>query len=113
MTSVLKDKNYLAYRFNVFFRLRGLLWPDILHSIPENIYLLPVALVAYGIINQYCLKMIGGPIGGTISDKILKSPRQYLCYTFIISTAAPRTVDYAAARKYAGSFRWHVLALAR
>lgn len=43
---------------------------------------------AYGIINQYCLKMIGGPIGGMISDKILKSPSKYLCYTFIISTAA-------------------------
>ncbi|EJY0621661.1 MFS transporter, partial [Escherichia coli] len=55
----------------------------------KNIYLLPVALVgAYGIINQYCLKMIGGPIGGMISDKILKSPSKYLCYTFIISTAA-------------------------
>ena len=32
--------------------------------------------------------MIGGPIGGMISDKILKSPSKYLCYTFIISTAA-------------------------
>lgn len=51
--------------------------------------MLPVALVgAYGIINQYCLKMIGGPIGGLIADKILKSPSKYLFYTFCISTLA-------------------------
>lgn len=52
----------------------------------SNIYALPIALVgAYGIINQYCLKMVGGPIGGLIADKVLKSPSKYLFYTFIIS----------------------------
>lgn len=29
--------------------------------------------------------MVGGPIGGLIADKILKSPTKYLFYTFIIS----------------------------
>lgn len=29
-------QNYLAYRFQRLLRLRGLLWPDILHSIPEK-----------------------------------------------------------------------------
>ena len=43
---------------------------------------------AYGIINQYCLKMVGGPIGGLIADKILKSPSKYLFYTFCVSTVA-------------------------
>lgn len=82
-------QNYLAYRFQRLLRLRGLLWPDILHSIPEkHLSIARCAGGAYGIINQYCLKMIGGPIGGMISDKILKSPSKYLCYTFIISTAA-------------------------
>lgn len=52
----------------------------------SNIYALPIALVgAYGIINQYCLKMVGGPIGGLIADKVLQSPSKYLFYTFIIS----------------------------
>lgn len=32
--------------------------------------------------------MIGGPIGGLIADKILKSPSKYLFYTFCISTLA-------------------------
>ena len=60
MTSVLRDKTIWLIAFNVFF--------------------------VYAV---YCgLKMIGGPIGGMISDKILKSPSKYLCYTFIISTAA-------------------------
>ncbi len=36
MTSVLRDKTIWLIAFNVL-RLRGLLWPDILHSIPENI----------------------------------------------------------------------------
>ena len=89
MTSVLKDKTIWLIAFNVFFVYA--VYCGLTFFIPflKNIYLLPVALVgAYGIINQYCLKMIGGPIGGMISDKILKSPSKYLCYTFIISTAA-------------------------
>ncbi|WP_142907962.1 MFS transporter, partial [Klebsiella pneumoniae] len=86
---VLKDKTIWLIAFNVFFVYA--VYCGLTFFIPflKNIYLLPVALVgAYGIINQYCLKMIGGPIGGMISDKILKSPSKYLCYTFIISTAA-------------------------
>ncbi|NEN73991.1 MFS transporter, partial [Escherichia coli] len=88
-TSVLRDKTIWLIAFNVFFVYA--VYCGLTFFIPflKNIYLLPVALVgAYGIINQYCLKMIGGPIGGMISDKILKSPSKYLCYTFIISTAA-------------------------
>ncbi len=69
MTSVLRDKTIWLIAFNVFC-LRGLLWPDILHSIPEkHLSIARCAGGAYGIINQYCLKMIGGPIGGMISDK--------------------------------------------
>ena len=74
--------------FNVFFVYA--VYCGLTFFIPflKNIYALPIALVgAYGIINQYCLKMIGGPIGGLISDKILKSPSKYLCYSFIVSVA--------------------------
>ncbi|MEX9827253.1 MFS transporter [Raoultella planticola] len=89
MSSVLKDKTIWLIAVNVFFVYA--VYCGLTFFIPflKNIYLLPVALVgAYGIINQYCLKMIGGPVGGIISDKILKSPSKYLCYTFFISTAA-------------------------
>lgn len=52
----------------------------------KDIYGMPVALVgAYGIINQYCLKMVGGPIGGFLADKTFKSPSKYLRITFVFA----------------------------
>ncbi|EAO8958091.1 MFS transporter [Salmonella enterica] len=55
----------------------------------KDIYALPVALVgAYGIINQYGLKMVGGPVGGFLADKIAHSPVIYLKWTFLISAIA-------------------------
>ena len=89
ISSVLKDKTIWLIAFNVFFVYA--VYCGLTFFIPflKNIYLLPVALVgAYGIINQYCLKMVGGPIGGLIADKILKSPSKYLFYTFCVSTVA-------------------------
>lgn len=88
MSSILKNKTVWMIAFNVFFVYA--VYCGLTFFIPflKNIYALPIALVgAYGIINQYCLKMIGGPIGGLISDKILKSPSKYLCYSFIVSVA--------------------------
>ena len=53
----------------------------------KDIYGLPVALVgAYGIINQYGLKMVGGPIGGFIADKKCKSAAKYLRISFAVAT---------------------------
>ncbi|MCP1125705.1 MFS transporter [Bacillus sp. AFS018417] len=50
----------------------------------KEIYGMPVALVgAYGIINQYALKMLGGPLGGFLADKKFKSPSKYLRVAFI------------------------------
>lgn len=55
----------------------------------QEIYGLPVMLVgAYGIINQYGLKMIGGPVGGFLADKKFKSPAKYLRVAFLIAAAA-------------------------
>ncbi|MBO0477652.1 MFS transporter [Vagococcus sp. DIV0080] len=52
----------------------------------KDIYGMPVALVgAYGIINQYGLKMVGGPVGGIVTDKVFKSPTKYLRFTFLLS----------------------------
>ncbi|OFI38814.1 hypothetical protein BIU82_17270 [Arthrobacter sp. SW1] len=48
------------------------------------VYGLPVALVgAYGIINQYGLKILGGPIGGVLSDKVFKSSSWYIRVAFL------------------------------
>lgn len=52
----------------------------------KEIYGMPVALVgAYGIINQYGLKMVGGPLGGFLADKTFKSPSKYLRLAFVLS----------------------------
>ncbi|MGY2342198.1 MFS transporter [Pseudomonas sp. SDO5532_S415] len=50
----------------------------------KEVYGLPVALVgAYGIINQYFLKILGGPAGGFIADKRFKSTSRYLKWAFM------------------------------
>lgn len=50
----------------------------------KDMYELPVALVgAYGIINQYFLKVLGGPAGGYMSDKTFRSPSRYLKWAFL------------------------------
>ncbi|MBI6871961.1 MFS transporter [Clostridium aciditolerans] len=55
----------------------------------KDIYGLPVTLLgAYGIINQYGLKMIGGPIGGYLADKKCKSASKYLRASFIVVIVA-------------------------
>lgn len=51
----------------------------------QEIYALPLTLVgAYGIINQYGLKMIGGPVGGLLADKVFKSSAKYIRFAFVI-----------------------------
>ncbi|WP_047528880.1 MFS transporter [Pseudomonas sp. 11/12A] len=50
----------------------------------KEMYGLPVALVgAYGIMNQYFLKILGGPAGGFIADKQFKSTSRYLKWAFL------------------------------
>lgn len=86
MSNVLKNKVVWLIAFNIFFVYS--VYCGITFFIPflRDVYVLPVALVgAYGIVNQYCLKMIGGPIGGVLADKIFKSPSKFLCFTFLLS----------------------------
>lgn len=55
----------------------------------KDIYCMPVALIgAYGIINQYGLKMVGGPVGGILADKVFKSPTKFLRFTFLLAALA-------------------------
>jgi sugar phosphate permease len=50
----------------------------------SDVYGLPVALVgAFGVINQYGLKIAGGPLGGYLADKQVRSPSKYLCLAFL------------------------------
>ncbi|MFJ2353505.1 MFS transporter [Glutamicibacter sp. NPDC087673] len=50
----------------------------------STVYGLPVALVGvFGIINQYGLKIVGGPLGGYLADKKVKSSSKYLSYSFL------------------------------
>lgn len=83
---IVKDvKTWLA-AFVIFFVYAT--YTGLTYFIPflKDIYGLPVVLVgAYGIINQYGLKMIGGPVGGMLTDKVFKSPIKYLRFTFMLA----------------------------
>lgn len=84
----LKNKNIWLVSFNVFFVYS--VYCGLTYFIPflKDAYALPAALVgAYGIINQYALKMLGGPIGGFITDKVLRSATKYLGICFAIVAA--------------------------
>lgn len=81
----LKNKNIWLVSFNVF--LVYSVYCGLTYFIPflEEVYALPVALVGvYGIINQYGLKMLGGPVGGYVTDKVLHSATKYLRIAFAI-----------------------------
>ncbi|ECU9386523.1 MFS transporter [Salmonella enterica subsp. enterica serovar Newport] len=83
---VVRDSKTWLAAFVIFFVYST--YTGLTYFIPflKEIYGLPVALVgAYGIINQYGLKMVGGPIGGLITDKVFKSPTKYLRFTFILA----------------------------
>jgi len=55
----------------------------------NQIYLLPATAVGmYGIINQYGLKMVGGPIGGFMSDKVHKSAAKHIRIGFFVCIIA-------------------------
>ncbi|HFU0673646.1 TPA: MFS transporter [Escherichia coli] len=87
--NVVKSPNLWLASFCVFFVYSA--YCGLTYFIPflKDIYALPVALVgAYGIINQYGLKMVGGPVGGYLADKISHSPVIYLKWTFLISAVA-------------------------
>lgn len=86
MKSAFKNKKIWLVSFNVCMVYS--VYAGIKYFVPflKDVYALPVALVsAYGIINSYGLKMVGGPIGGFISDKVTKSAAKFIRIMFIIS----------------------------
>lgn len=81
----LKNKNIWLVSLNIFFVY--CVYCGLTYFIPflEEAYALPAVLVGvYGIINQYALKMLGGPVGGFITDKVLHSATKYLRICFVI-----------------------------
>ncbi|MCW9710080.1 MFS transporter [Avibacterium sp. 21-586] len=83
---VIKDLNTWLAALVIFFVYST--YTGLTYFIPflKDIYGLPVALVgAYGIINQYGLKMVGGPVGGFLSDKVFHSPLKYLRFAFLVA----------------------------
>lgn len=55
----------------------------------NQIYMLPATAVGiYGIVNQYGLKMVGGPVGGFMSDKVHKSSAKHIRAGFVVCIAA-------------------------
>lgn len=82
----LKNKKIWLVSFNIF--LVYSVYCGITYFIPflKEAYAVPAALVGvYGIINQYGLKMFGGPIGGVLADKVFHSPTKYLRMGFLIT----------------------------
>ncbi|MGP7822999.1 MFS transporter [Proteus mirabilis] len=87
--NVVKCPNLWLASMSIFFVYSA--YCGLTYFIPflKDIYALPIALIgAYGIINQYALKMIGGPLGGFLADKVAKSPTIYLKWTFLLSAIA-------------------------
>lgn len=84
----LKTKEIWLVAINVF--LIYCLYIGIKYFVPflKDVYALPVSLAtAYGIINAYGLKMVGGPIGGYVSDKVTHSATKFLnVMYFVVAT---------------------------
>ncbi len=88
VSKALKSKEIWVVSFTIFSVYA--VYCGLTYFIPflKDIYGLPVTLIgAYGIINQYGLKMIGGPVGGFLADKKFKSPSKYLRFSFLLSIA--------------------------
>ena len=86
MKEALKNKEIWLVAFNVFTVYS--VYSGIKYFVPflKDIYGLPVVLAsAYGIINQYGLKMVGGPIGGFVSDKVTHSAAKFINIMFVIT----------------------------
>jgi len=50
----------------------------------KDIYALPITLISvYGVLNQYALKLVGGPSAGILADKVFKSPLKTMKVAFI------------------------------
>ena len=78
----------------------------------NEIYMLPATAVgAYGIINQYGLKMVGGPIGGFMSDKVHKSAAKHIRMGFVVCIIAMALFLMVPHEALGQSGKWYLGAL--
>lgn len=89
MVKALKNVDIWAVAMNGF--VVYCIYCGLTYFIPflNQIYLLPATAVGmYGIVNQYGLKMVGGPIGGLMSDKVHKSAAKHIRMGFLLCAIA-------------------------
>lgn len=73
----------------------------------NQIYMLPATMVGmYGIINQYALKMIGGPVGGYFSDKVTHSAAKYIRWAFLVAAIAMGIFMFLPHEKLGAQGKW-------
>lgn len=86
---IITDKGVWLVSLNIFSIY--CLYSGLKYLVPflKEAYGIPAALAsAYGIINMYGLKMVGGPIGGIISDKVTHSATKFIRIMFCITAAS-------------------------
>ena len=89
MKTVFKNKGIWLVGFNAFMVYAAYTGIKYFSPFLNDVYAMPVALVsAYSIINSYGLKMLGGPVGGFISDKVTKSSAKFIRITFVVAVFA-------------------------
>ncbi len=89
LKDIFKDKGVWLVSINIF--TVYCLYSGLKYMVPflKEVYDIPVALAsAYGIINMYGLRMVGGPIGGIVSDKVTHSAAKFIGIMFVISGIA-------------------------
>ena len=89
LKNIFKDKGVWLVSINIF--TVYCLYSGLKYMVPflKEVYDIPIALAsAYGIINMYGLRMVGGPIGGIVSDKVTHSAAKFIGIMFIISGIA-------------------------
>ena len=87
--NVVKNKYVWLVAFNIFMVYAA--YSGIKYFVPFMNSVLGLSSVlasAYAIINSYGLKMVGGPIGGYLSDKVFHSPAKFISTMFAITAAS-------------------------
>lgn len=80
---VLKSKEVWLVAGNIFCAYA--IYCGLTYTMPflQNTYNISVVIIGvYGMINQYGIKMLAGPVGGYLADKKFKSPSKYFRFSF-------------------------------
>lgn len=79
----------------------------------NQIYMLPATAIGfYGIANQYGLKMIGGPVGGFLADKVYKSSAKHIRMGFLTCIIAMSIFMFVPHETLGAKGLWYIGATA-